>query len=117
MHQDHLAQRYGSLTDRDYPLRFNYRWLQNTQTSYVLPDGYHPVSLPEPQEWNLTTASGSPLASMFVVYDFADGVLTVTDELRIDCEEVSVEDYPDFRSFLAAYEHIQAQVVSFRTGE
>lgn len=117
VHQDLLAQRFGSLTQRTLPLRFDYRWLQNTRTVYVLPPGYRPLSLPEPQSLILTTGDGTPLASMYVTYDYADGevqpTLTVTDELRIDAGEVSVEDYPAFRSFLAAYERVQSQVVVF----
>ncbi len=116
VHQDLLALRYGSLTSRDYPIRFDYRWLQNTETSYVLPDGFEPLSLPEPRSVTLTTASGAPLASMFVEYDFAGGVLTITDELRIDVEEVSVDEYPSFRSLLAAYELVQAQVAIIGSG-
>ncbi len=117
VHQDLLAQRYGSLTERTLPLRFDYRWLQNTRTVYALPPGFRAVSLPEPQSLTVTTGEGAPLASMYATYDFSDGevqpTLTVTDELRIDADEVSVEDYPAFRSFLAAYERVQSQVVVF----
>jgi tetratricopeptide (TPR) repeat protein len=126
VHQDLLAQRYGSLTERTLPLRFDYRWLQNTRTVYVLPPDYVALSLPEPQSLTLTTGDGAPLASMYVTYDY-DGApsagevqptLTVSDELRIDAGEVSVEDYPAFRSFLAAYERVQSQVVVFaRSGD
>ncbi|MCK4593130.1 DUF3857 domain-containing protein [bacterium] len=111
VHADRLAQRYGSLTSRDYPIRFDYRWLSHTTTSYVLPEGYEPLSLPEPQNFSLTTASGAPLASMYVTYDFAGGVLTITDELRVDVEEVTVAEYPSFRSLTSAYELVQSQVV------
>ncbi|MCX7022806.1 MAG: DUF3857 domain-containing protein [bacterium] len=122
VHQDLLAQRYGSLTERTLPLRFDYRWLQNTSTVYALPPGvggctYRPVSLPEPQSLTLTTTGGAPLASLYVTYDYTAGevqpTLTVTDELRIDAGEVSIDDYPAFRSFLAAYERVQSQVVVF----
>ncbi len=116
VHQDRFVQRYGSVTSRDYPIRFDYRWLSHTTSEYVLPEGYTPSSLPESQEIVLTTASGAPLASMYVVYDFADGVLTITDEFRVDVEEVSVEEYPSFRSLLAVYELVQAQVVPVGPG-
>jgi len=111
LHQDLLAQRYGSLTERRYPLRFDYRWLANTRTVFELPPGMVPLSLPEAREMSLETSAGGPLASMFVSYEFSDGALIVTDELRIDAAEVSVADYAAFRGFLAAYERIQAQVV------
>ncbi|HUT98551.1 MAG TPA: DUF3857 domain-containing protein [bacterium] len=121
VHQDLLAQRYGSLTERTLPLRFDYRWLQNTRTVYALPPGYRPVSLPESRSETLTTGEGDPLASMSVTYDYVGNTsggevqptLTVTDELRIDADEVSIADYPAFRSFLAAYDRVQSQVIVF----
>jgi tetratricopeptide (TPR) repeat protein len=117
VHRDLYSQRFGSLTSRVYPLRLDYRFLQNTRTSYVLPEGFIPLSLPEPVEVSLTTSTGSVLARMSVSYDFSPSVLTVTDELRVDAAVVDVEDYPAFRSFLAAYDRVQAQVVLVGPGD
>jgi len=114
LHQDLLAQRFGSLSSRDFPLWMDKRWSTESTTTFRLPAGWEPQSLPEDQHEMVTDDSGNVIATFEAKFSFTDGIVTVYDKITIDAIDVAVEDYPAFRALLAAYDRLQSNVIVVR---
>ncbi|MBD3372128.1 MAG: DUF3857 domain-containing protein [Candidatus Coatesbacteria bacterium] len=114
LHLDKLSQSYGTLTERRYPLRLDRRWSQSTTVEFVLPPGYQPLGLPDDVELRAESTAGETLVSYRCSFSFSDGVLRVVDDLVFDAPEVALEDYAEFRAFLAAYDRTQNLILTIQ---
>ncbi len=112
LHQDLLAQRFGSLSSRDYPLWMDKRWSTESTTTFQLPTGWEPLSLPDNVSETVTDSSGNIIATFEGRFSFTDGVVTVYDKITVDVTEVAVEDYSAFRALLAAYDRLQSNIIT-----
>ncbi|MBD3400050.1 MAG: DUF3857 domain-containing protein [Candidatus Coatesbacteria bacterium] len=112
LHLDKLAQVYGSLSERRYPLRLDKRWRQTTTVEFLPPDGYNPAGLPDDVHLEITGDDGAIAAAFDCTYEFTDGVLRVTDRLVIDDPSFDPAAYQELRAFLAAYDRAQLQVLT-----
>jgi len=102
-----LTRQLAGSSERTSPLTLDFTFTMDETYRWRLPAGFDPTERPD------ATVIESPFGAFALAYDWDGETLTVEVDLSIEVAEVSLDDYPAWRSFVTDVEAALNRPVRF----